>query len=433
MLDQRKVGERIAILRKEQKMTQEDLAEKLDITGQAVSKWENGNAMPELSLFSKLTELLNCSADDLLFEKKKESRDRIILPNAPSAKRILEQCKIKDIKKVDLSTVTVSQTDIGRMFVSTDNGIFTYEPNTGELIISKNGVWAQSEKEYELPIKISVLAKTDNTNIRLCFGGWSLIFNWECKKTELRVSDPVMSTTFGISDFGKVPENEFVRIEWLIHRDKSELFVEGKRIYSFEYKNPPEYAFRSKIGVCSAYNSTLTVKSIEVTQNNTIEVLDISKMTLLESQYYMENNELIIFSTDDRYAVSTAESFTLPLKIDLCAKIAHNNMRLYYRGGQVVFNWECDRNYIIYNDITGRWFDPYPYGGFIEPNVYHDVSWILHRDFTAVIVDGAVRFYSEDYPYMRVLQNETINDTIRLASCFGGTMTVKKLDISELK
>lgn len=278
-----------------------------------------------------------------------------------------------------------------------------------------------------------MLAKTDNTNIRISFGGWSLILNWECNKEELHVNDPIMGTTFGISDFGKIPENKFVRIEWLIKLDKTELIIEGKHIYTFEYKNPPEHAIQDKIRVCSAYGSTLTVKSIEVTNNNIIEAVDLSKITLLENKYYMEKNELVIYSNDDRYAVATVENFTLPLKIDLCAKIACNNLRLYYHGGNIVLNWECNRNYIIHNDVTGRWFEPYPYGGYIEPNVYHDVSWILHRDFTAIIVDGTVRFYSEEYPYMQVLKNEFINDTIRLATCWGGTMTVKRLTVSELK
>ena len=51
MFDARKTGQRIAALRKENGMTQEELAEKLDVSPQAVSKWENGNSMPEVALF----------------------------------------------------------------------------------------------------------------------------------------------------------------------------------------------------------------------------------------------------------------------------------------------------------------------------------------------------------------------------------------------
>ena len=50
MFDVKKMGEQIARLRKGNKYTQEQLAEKLKVSPQAVSKWENGNAVPEIPL-----------------------------------------------------------------------------------------------------------------------------------------------------------------------------------------------------------------------------------------------------------------------------------------------------------------------------------------------------------------------------------------------
>ena len=50
-MNQIKIGKFIASCRKEQGMTQANLAEKLGITDRAVSKWENGKSMPDL-LFS---------------------------------------------------------------------------------------------------------------------------------------------------------------------------------------------------------------------------------------------------------------------------------------------------------------------------------------------------------------------------------------------
>ena len=48
MIDKRRVGLRLAAYRREMKMTQEQLAEKLEVTPQAVSRWENGLSIPEL-------------------------------------------------------------------------------------------------------------------------------------------------------------------------------------------------------------------------------------------------------------------------------------------------------------------------------------------------------------------------------------------------
>ena len=66
MFDARISGEKIARLRKDRGMTQEELAEKLGVSSQAVSKWENGNAMPEVAVLVLLSQILNCSTDSIL-------------------------------------------------------------------------------------------------------------------------------------------------------------------------------------------------------------------------------------------------------------------------------------------------------------------------------------------------------------------------------
>lgn len=66
MFEMKKVGEQIAFFRKKKKYTQEKLAEKLNVSSQAVSKWENGNAMPEIPMLYKMSQLFNCSIDTIL-------------------------------------------------------------------------------------------------------------------------------------------------------------------------------------------------------------------------------------------------------------------------------------------------------------------------------------------------------------------------------
>lgn len=66
MFDVKKMGEQIARLRKGNKYTQEQLAEKLKISPQAVSKWENGNAVPEIPMLCEISKLFNCSVDGIL-------------------------------------------------------------------------------------------------------------------------------------------------------------------------------------------------------------------------------------------------------------------------------------------------------------------------------------------------------------------------------
>jgi len=66
MLDTAKAGARIAELRKRAKFTQESLAERLGVSSQAVSKWETGNAMPEVALLCALAQALGCTVNDIL-------------------------------------------------------------------------------------------------------------------------------------------------------------------------------------------------------------------------------------------------------------------------------------------------------------------------------------------------------------------------------
>ena len=65
-MDQLKIGRFIAECRKEEKLTQMQLAEKLNITDKAISKWERGIAMPDSSIMLDLCAILGISVNELL-------------------------------------------------------------------------------------------------------------------------------------------------------------------------------------------------------------------------------------------------------------------------------------------------------------------------------------------------------------------------------
>ena len=64
------LGKRIATLRKEKGMTQDDIAQKLDVSSQAVSKWENDQTCPDISLLPRLANILGITVDELLSGKE---------------------------------------------------------------------------------------------------------------------------------------------------------------------------------------------------------------------------------------------------------------------------------------------------------------------------------------------------------------------------
>lgn len=81
------IGDRIASFRKDKQMTQEELAQVLGLTSQAVSKWENSITCPDIQLLVPLANLFDVSVDDLLgnekkrevYLAKKEDMDQLIL------------------------------------------------------------------------------------------------------------------------------------------------------------------------------------------------------------------------------------------------------------------------------------------------------------------------------------------------------------------
>jgi len=84
MLDTKKIGEQIVTLRKEKGLTADKLSEILEISPQAVSKWETGKNLPETSILPKLAEVLGCSVDEMLKPKNlhlnnKSMNHRLIL------------------------------------------------------------------------------------------------------------------------------------------------------------------------------------------------------------------------------------------------------------------------------------------------------------------------------------------------------------------
>ena len=74
-MNQEKIGKFIAECRKTKNMTQQELAEKLNVSDRTVGNWENGRNMPDLSLFKPLCNELNISLNDLMSGEKVKERE----------------------------------------------------------------------------------------------------------------------------------------------------------------------------------------------------------------------------------------------------------------------------------------------------------------------------------------------------------------------
>ena len=71
------LGEMISSLRKEKNMTQNNLAEKMNVTDKAVSKWERNLSCPDVNSIPKLAEILGVSVEELINAQTKQDNGQI--------------------------------------------------------------------------------------------------------------------------------------------------------------------------------------------------------------------------------------------------------------------------------------------------------------------------------------------------------------------
>ena len=109
MMNQTEIGKFIAKCRKEKKLTQAQLAEKLNITDRAVSKWETGKSMPDSSIMLELCEILGITVNELLSGEKidMESFEKRADENLIALKRKDENNMTKNVIISILFSVTL--------------------------------------------------------------------------------------------------------------------------------------------------------------------------------------------------------------------------------------------------------------------------------------------------------------------------------------
>ena len=99
-MDQIKIGRFIAECRKKNNLTQMQLAEKLNITDRAISKWENGKSMPDSSIMIELCSELKISVNELLSGEMIDMNNY----NEIAEKTLLEMAKKEETQNKSLMT-----------------------------------------------------------------------------------------------------------------------------------------------------------------------------------------------------------------------------------------------------------------------------------------------------------------------------------------
>ena len=124
------IGKRIAALRREKGLKQEELAEKLGVSAQAVSKWENDQTCPDISLLPLLAKTLGVTVDELLSGKEESAPAVQIIPvserkdiNDMMLRIIIKSAKKKDNVRINIPMPLVKVgLDIGLNMTQVSSG-----------------------------------------------------------------------------------------------------------------------------------------------------------------------------------------------------------------------------------------------------------------------------------------------------------------------
>lgn len=101
LMDQIKIGKFIAEMRKEQDLTQKDLADALGISNKTISKWECGNGMPDYSIMENLCDVLKINVNELISGERLPSADYTKKAEENIMSLIQESSKMKQTSKLE--------------------------------------------------------------------------------------------------------------------------------------------------------------------------------------------------------------------------------------------------------------------------------------------------------------------------------------------
>lgn len=128
-MNQQKTGEFLRELRTEKNLTQEQLSELLGVTNRSVSRWENGNNMPDLDILIELSKFYGVGVDEILDGQRKPERDALSeeaaekIADYANAEEKLRQTKIV---RAMLAALIMSAVEILLQFFEVEGAIASF-------------------------------------------------------------------------------------------------------------------------------------------------------------------------------------------------------------------------------------------------------------------------------------------------------------------
>lgn len=229
-MNNKKTGRFISQRRKELNLTQKQLAEKLNVTDKAVSKWETGNGAPDISLLSSLSKILNVTVIEILDGEQTES----ICKELQTEKIVIEA--LQKIKKAQMRTVISVLTTLLVLFTLVNAASYAYWGNRHKILYNVDTVFIHQRKDdtniYDIYYNCSVK-------------NWWFDFNEYNYNLKAELSGEPGSWHFK-SETASFSSDNFKENSFVIHVEYDESTVNG---------TAPSFKELIKMSVFSAYNT----------------------------------------------------------------------------------------------------------------------------------------------------------------------------------
>jgi len=199
-MNQEKIGKFILDLRKQNKMTQKELADKLNVTAQAVSKWENGRGIPDIEILQKISTEFNVNIDSILNGEKGKKKISmkylliILLVIILLGVAIYLLLNSSDYNFTDIKS-TSNNFNV--------NGVAAYSSDKNSIYISKIEYLDGDEEEKYVGMECTLYESHDNLEEKVSQCG-SLK---EEKQTPKTLSELLKETEFKVENFSCTSKN----------------------------------------------------------------------------------------------------------------------------------------------------------------------------------------------------------------------------------
>ena len=165
-MNQENIGKFIKKLRKDNNLTQKELADKYGVTYQAVSKWENGKNIPDVSLIRQMSKDINISVEDILDgkvnEKKKSNNKKIFFILGIIILIIIIFVIVFNLKNKDSFDFKTISTTCDKFEVS---GSIAYDKDKTSIYISKIDYCGEENDEVYKSIECNLYEINNNTQV----------------------------------------------------------------------------------------------------------------------------------------------------------------------------------------------------------------------------------------------------------------------------